>query len=70
MSGQKIDAVAARVPTTLDELAECGISKTALRQYGERLLASVRAHIEMHRLHEYVENGPQKEDPRATAARR
>jgi hypothetical protein len=50
MNHQQIKTVAAKVPTTMDELATCGLPENVLQTYGERLLKNVNAYIESNNL--------------------
>jgi hypothetical protein len=50
MNHEQIKTVAAKVPTTMDELATCGLPENVLQTYGERLLRNVNAYIESNNL--------------------
>jgi hypothetical protein len=54
MSHQQMKAIASQVPTTMDELAECGLPKNVQNTYGERLIRNVNAYIESKNLQSYL----------------
>jgi bisphosphoglycerate-dependent phosphoglycerate mutase len=52
--------IAAKVPTSRDELAECQIPEHFQEEYGDRLLKNINAYIESENLHEIIERRPRK----------
>lgn len=65
LSIDQMGHLAAQVPTTDEELAECNIPQNICTQYGDRLLKSINAFIDMEELHEYIENRPKKKPKKA-----
>jgi hypothetical protein len=64
MSFQQIKAIASEAPTTMGELAECGLPENVQKAYGERLLKNVNAYIESEGLQSYLANR-QKKKPKS-----
>jgi ribonuclease D len=52
--------IATKVPTNLDELAECMVPKKFQEEYGDRLLKNINAYIKSENLQGFIENRPQK----------
>ena len=74
LSVDNISQIAKEVPTTAEELAECGIPVKIQKTYGERILKIIQSFIQMNGLQEYIDKRPKKKikaadgKPQATAA--
>ena len=55
-----MQAIATQVPTTIEELADCGLPENVQKQYGERLVKCILSYIEMEKLEKYIQNRPKK----------
>jgi hypothetical protein len=60
MSHQQMKAIASEAPTTMDELAGCGLPENVQKTYGERLLKNVNAYIDSENLQSSLANRPKK----------
>lgn len=60
MSHHQVKDIAAEAPTTMEELAHCGLPMNIQKTYGERLIKNVTTYIEMHNLQSYLDNRPKK----------
>lgn len=60
MSFQQMKAIAAESPTTIEELAECGLPENIVKDYGERLLKNINAYIGSNNLRSYIDSRPKK----------
>ena len=54
MNGEQMKEIAAKVPTTPDELAECMVPEHLQKEYGDRLLESINAFIESENIQDQV----------------
>ena len=55
-----ISQISNEVPTTTEELAECGIPVKIQKTYGERIVKVVQSFIQMNGLQEYIDKRPKK----------
>ena len=68
MGNDKMRSVAQAVPTTEEELSDCGVPMEIQKQYGERLLKSINSFIEQNSLQQYIENRPKKKKQKTDVA--
>lgn len=60
MSHAQIKTIAAKAPTTMEELADCGLPENVQKNYGERIVKNISTYIEMENLQSFIENRPKK----------
>ncbi|KAL7445801.1 hypothetical protein ACHAXM_011372 [Skeletonema potamos] len=60
MSDGQMKEVANKVPTNLDELAECNVSENFRKEYGARLVKNINACVESETLRGCFEKSPRK----------
>ncbi len=58
MNSEQMKEIAAKVPTTPDELAECLVPEHFQEEYGDRLLKCINAYIEYGNLYEVIAKRP------------
>lgn len=68
MSGETMAAVAAQVPTTVEELHSIsGLGENVIKEYGERLVKNINAFVQLEELQEYLDKRPPPKRPRTEA---
>jgi hypothetical protein len=60
LNGEQTKEIATKVPTNLEELAECMLPENFQKEYGDRLLKNINAYIESEKLQGCIENRPRK----------
>ena len=60
MSIQQMKIVAAEVPTTTEELFQCGLTEEVVTKYGAKLLKNINTYIESNDLRSYIDDRPKK----------
>jgi hypothetical protein len=64
LNGEQAKEIATKVPTNLEELAECMIPEHFQKEYGDRLLKNINAYIESEKLQGCIESRPAKKRKR------
>ncbi|KAK1735578.1 ATP-dependent DNA helicase, RecQ family [Skeletonema marinoi] len=67
LNGEQTKEIATKVPTNLEELAECMLPENFQKEYGDRLLKNINAYIDSEKLHSCIENRPTKKHKRGDA---
>ena len=67
LNGEQTKEIATKVPTNLEELAECMLPENFQKEYGDRLLKNINAYIDSEKLHSCIENRPTKKHKRGGA---
>lgn len=54
MTNTAVARVSRQVPTTIEELSDCGLEQNVIRDYGERLVKSIKRYVEKEDLQQYL----------------
>jgi len=60
MSNSNMREIATQVPTSIEDLADCGLPENVQKEYGERLIKNLTSFIQQNNLQSYIENRPTK----------
>lgn len=55
-----MQTIATEVPTSIEELADCGLPEKVQKEYGERLVKNLNSFIEQNELQQYLNARPKK----------
>ena len=55
MTTSMMEDIASKVPTTLGELAMCGISRNVVQDYGERIIKNIKSFIVQENLQKFIQ---------------